>query len=271
MNRNYNNNTFCNNCGNYGHNYQNCKYPITSNGLIVFRCNDGEIQYLMIKRKDSLGFVEFMRGKYPLNNFDYIQNIFNEMTVDEKNRLLKFDFQELWNELWGDWIGNQYRNEERISQEKFNLLKNGIIINNNSYKMEDFVKKSDSNWIEPEWGFPKGRRNYQEKDLNCALREFEEETGISKNSIKIAINTIPYEEIFTGSNLKSYKHKYFLGYMKDIELLNENFQKTEVSEINWLNFEDCIKNIRYYNIEKIEILNKINYVLLNYRLYYGTN
>ena len=60
---------YCNNCGNYGHNYQNCKYPITSNGLIVFRCNDGEIQYLMIKRKDSLGFVEFMRGKYPLNNF----------------------------------------------------------------------------------------------------------------------------------------------------------------------------------------------------------
>jgi len=57
---------FCNNCGKNGHIFQNCKHPITSIGLICFRMYDNNIQYLMIKRKHSLGFVEFMRGKYPV-------------------------------------------------------------------------------------------------------------------------------------------------------------------------------------------------------------
>ena len=47
------------------------------------------------------------------------------------------------------------------------------------------INKSTTNWIETEWEFPKGRRNFQEKDLTCALREFEEETGCNKNSLKI--------------------------------------------------------------------------------------
>lgn len=271
MNKSVNNYLFCNNCGNIGHNYQNCKYPITSIGIVVFRFYNNEIQYLMIKRKDSLGFVEFMRGKYPLSNYNYIQNIFNEMTIDEKENIKNNDFDTLWNNLWGNWIGNQYRNEERISQEKFKILKEGITINNNLYTINNFMENSTTSWVNTEWGFPKGRRNYQEKDLNCALREFEEETGISKNEIKVAINVIPYEEIFTGSNLKSYKHKYYLGYMSNHEELNGNFQKTEVSEIAWLNYNNTIKNIRPYNYEKIEIIKKINKILLTYRLYDGTN
>ena len=39
------------------------------------------------------------------------------------------------------------------------------------------VKESQTNWLTPEWGFPKGRRNYQETDITCAYREFNEETG----------------------------------------------------------------------------------------------
>ena len=36
---------------------------------------------------------------------------------------------------------------------------------------------------EKEWGFPKGRRNFQEKDIVCGIREFEEETGYNINDI----------------------------------------------------------------------------------------
>ena len=35
----------------------------------------------MIRRKDSLGYVDFMRGKYPLFNQRYLLNIINEMTI----------------------------------------------------------------------------------------------------------------------------------------------------------------------------------------------
>ena len=68
---------------------------------------------------------------------------------------------------------------------------------------------------------PKGRRNYKEKDLECALREFEEETGISSLRLNVVENVLPFEETFIGTNHKSYKHKYFLAYLND----NKNYDK----------------------------------------------
>ena len=47
----------------------------------------------------------------------------------------------------------------------------------------------------PEWGFPKGRRNLYEKDLNCALREFSEETGYSSKSINLIESLVCFPEI----------------------------------------------------------------------------
>ena len=261
------NNNFCNNCANAGHNYQSCKYPITSIGLIAFRYFNSEMQYLMIQRKDSLGFVEFMRGKYPIHNIEYIQNIFNEMTVSEKERIRTKSFDDLWNDLWGKWIGTNYRGEERISREKHKSLKDGIMNKNIIYDVDYFINNSNTSWVDAEWGFPKGRRNFQEKDLNCAMREFEEETGISKMDVKLALNMVPYEEVFTGSNLKSYKHKYFLGYINETIELTNNYQKTEVCEVKWLNYEDSIQKIRPYNVEKKQVLEKIKNVLQNFRLY----
>lgn len=259
---------FCNNCGKNGHLFHNCRQPITSIGIIAFRPSIKGVQFLMIRRKDSLGFVDFMRGKYPLNNENYIKTIINEMTIDEKKRLCSQDFNKLWKNLWGEFIGIQYRGEEKISKEKFYALKEGIKVNNKEYNLDSLVKNSTKNWVDTEWGFPKGRRNYQEKDLTCALREFEEETGYNKSGVKIIQNILPYEEIFTGSNMKSYKHKYYLAYMKieNTESISD-FQKTEVSKLDWLTYEECLSAIRPYNLEKREIINKVNTILQEYRLY----
>ena len=85
--------------------------------------------------------------------------------------------------MWGKFSNNQYRQEEKSSSEKFNDLKEGVYdIHTNKYiYISRFIKnESKTNWDEPEWGFPKGRRNYQEKDMICAIREFEEETGYQK-------------------------------------------------------------------------------------------
>ena len=73
----------CNNCGMCGHLFYNCKKPIMSFGIICYRIIDNEIQYLMIRRKDSLGYVDFLRGKYNQNNDFHLRNIIKEMTVTE--------------------------------------------------------------------------------------------------------------------------------------------------------------------------------------------
>jgi len=260
---------FCNNCGKQGHLYHRCKKPISSIGVIAFRKKKNEeniFEYLMICRKDTLGFVDFMRGKYPLFNKFYISNIIDEMTLDEKKRLLNNDFKTLWENLWGNFVGCQYRGEEKMSYEKFEKIKDGITTKNSNFNLENLIKESKTQWNQPEWGFPKGRRNYQENDMNCALREFMEETGFVKGQIKIIQNLMPFEEIFTGSNMKSYKHKYFVGYIKNSASPINDFQKSEVSDLKWRTLDKCLEMIRPYNLEKKEVIKSIDNVLHNYRL-----
>jgi len=259
---------FCNNCGNKGHLCYQCRQPITSVGIIVFRKNEkGMREYLMIRRKDSIGYVEFLRGKYNIYSKIYLMNIISEMTLEEKQRLLDNDFDTLWNQLWGDDINTQYRGEEKISRDKFELLKTGILINSKEYSLESLIKESNTKWSETEWGFPKGRHNNQEKDLLCALREFEEETGYSRDLINIVQNILPLEEIFTGSNYKSYKHKYFIAFMEEGSYNSSLFQFTEVSKMEWKTYDDAMNLIRPYNLEKKNILTRVENILNTYKLY----
>ena len=55
---------YCNNCGLNTHSLYQCKLPILSTGIIGVDYNSKPIKYLMICRKDSLGYVDFIRGKY---------------------------------------------------------------------------------------------------------------------------------------------------------------------------------------------------------------
>jgi hypothetical protein len=78
---------------------------------------------------------------------------------------------------------------------------------------------------------------------------------------------LPFEEIFIGSNHKSYKHKYFLAYMSDNENFLDNYQTSEVSKIEWKTLDECLNSIRPYNLEKKNLIININKVLQEYRLY----
>lgn len=258
---------FCNNCGKTGHAFHQCRFPITSIGIIAFKNTKEGVKYLMIRRKDTLGYVDFMRGKYPINNKNYLNNIINEMTVEEKNNIVKKTFNELWKELWGENIGIQYRIEENTSKGKFDSLKVGITNGKQFFNLNTLVQESTTNWNETEWGFAKGRRNYQEKDISCALREFQEETGYSKNSINIIQNLVPFEEIFTGSNYKSYKHCYYVANIsEDVHPMND-FQKSEVSKMEWFTIDEALRSIRPYNTEKISVLLRVDKIINKFRLY----
>ena len=241
----------CNNCGLMGHLFYNCKKPIMSFGIICYRIKDNKIEYLMIRRKDSLGYVDFLRGKYNQYNDYNLSNIISEMTSNEimdiKNRTYSF----LWNKLWN-------KKDEKFDKkimEKFNFVKE------NKLHLFDINNKK---WNEPEWGFPKGRRNHKENDFDCSMREFEEETGYKRCKLKILKNIGYFEETFTGSNLKSYKHKYYLCNIEHKDSINtENFQKSEIGDMQWFTYEECNEKIRDYNFEKKDMLKKINSILNN--------
>mgnify|MGYP006216293235 CR=1 FL=1 len=69
----------CLNCGFYGHGIRTCNYPITSYGIMCYMKTDEKIKYLMIQRKDSLCYIELLRGKFDINNINYVQILFDKV------------------------------------------------------------------------------------------------------------------------------------------------------------------------------------------------
>ena len=262
----------CNNCGKQGHIFNQCKMPIVSYGIVLFRSSLRGIEYLMIRRKDTFGYIDFIRGKYSPYNISQIQELVNQMSIYEKEQILSEKFIDLWNKMWGETSNVQYKGEDTVSSKKLETIRSGVTVDDEFYNLKTIIESSSTSWKETEWEFPKGRRNNKEKDLDCAMREFEEETGISKEKIIVIENVMPFEEIFIGTNHKSYKHKYFLAYINDNnnndneECLN-NFQITEVSKLEWKTLDECLSSIRPYNLEKKDLIININKVLQEYRLY----
>lgn len=191
------------------------------------------------------------------------------MTLDERLNIINKNksFDDLWAQLWMKKETKQYHNEYDVSKKKFNKLKKGIFYNNTFISLETIHNNNEINWLEPEWGFPKGRRNLKETNLECAIREFEEETSIKRNNFDILLQINPIEEIFSGTNNIRYKHIYYVAVAKDnvkdnFKIDKNNFnQVTEISTIKWHKFKEGFESIRNYNIEKRNVLEKVNRLL----------
>ena len=226
----------------------NIKIPIMSYGLIAFTYNNNEIQYIIINKKNTVGFCEIVKGTYDKSNIELsLCNVVDILTKQEVNILLTKDYDDIWKYMWN-------KNMDINSKELF--LKNKDII----FKL---LKEKQDYWLETEWEFPKGRKNYQEKEIDCAIREFSEETGIVSDKIKIIHNVTPFEEMYIGTNLNYYKHKYFLGYIPYSDIDLSNFQKQEVKNIKLFNYIEALENIRHYHISKKECLKNANYIINN--------
>ena len=281
----------CANCGGYGHGFRNCNHPVISHGVICYRfCYDPETnaispRYLMVQRKDSLCYVEFIRGKYDLQNKDYILKLFENMTENERDRIMTSDFDTLWNDMWCRRDGEKsectrsFSKEMRDSTEKFNMLKKGFYIklaDSNDmimFNLDYITKNTSTKYTDTEWGFPKGRRNIAENDMTCALREFTEETGIPYKSIKVCNDIKPIEEVFVGSNKIRYKHVYYIGRYVSYSLDNgvslpnlynpsNKTQSKEVKDVQWFTYQEAQNLIRDHNVERKELFKRLNNMIM---------
>jgi 8-oxo-dGTP pyrophosphatase MutT (NUDIX family) len=266
----------CTNCGESGHIFRNCPAPVTSYGIIAVRFPELSVsasssisnlpvhytnmEFLLIQRKDSLSFLEFMRGKYSHLDENYISMLMLNMTKGEQQRLLTLTFDELWKDMWGGTSSvKSHKNNYETSERKYQLMKP---------RMAEFVEKYPSKWDEPEWGFPKGRRNPYESDIVCAIREFQEETGLQRDDFKVIQNTGCLTETFFGSNHVHYCHKYYFAICQPntvVELNTNNDTMTrEIGAIKWCTLDEAISKIRPDNIEKQEILLKAGRIMKNF-------
>lgn len=348
-NRNSFNISYCSNCGYKGHVYKECPEPKISLGIIAFSYDNSikdlsrRYKYLLICRKHTLGFVDFIRGKYNLLNVNYLKKLIDQLTNYEKQIVMEKSFLELWNILWFSKDttrgincikSNKQRKEYYIAENKFNTLRNGYniinnkikqtfkILNNDVNELENsdlsssnsnsnsdseenenynfkneinnfynvfnrqdtekddntstfislgkLIKQSKTKWDTPEWGFPKGRRNLKESNLECSKREFMEETGLLKTDFNVYYNISTLEESFLGTNNIPYKNIYYIGNVKEPVSLSINMDKkcqaSEVSELGFYDLDTCLEKIRPYNKEKIKILLEANKIISTHRL-----
>jgi 8-oxo-dGTP pyrophosphatase MutT (NUDIX family) len=254
------NNSQCSNCHKTGHLYKDCNEPHTSYGIICY-CNiDGENKLILIRRRDTIGFIEFLRGKYEPHDEDYIVQLMNMMTTFEKELIKNHkNFDELRNAQGMTRENTINMTEYNNSQKKYNQL----ILGN---RIDSLLEQSVVSWDTPEWGIPKGRKNPRESPKCCAVREFYEETGLTDNDITLHSNIKPLEEVYTGINGIQYKHiYYFAKYINDNRTLSidpDNFIQTiEISDIMWGNFQMAFSMIRPYHKDKINIIKKALQIL----------
>jgi 8-oxo-dGTP pyrophosphatase MutT (NUDIX family) len=292
---------YCSNCGKYGHILKKCTESITSLGVICAKFDNlpikeesfnrflssryidienynfshidniskldyfkKNIKFLMIQRKHSLSYIEFIRGKYDIKNIDKLSMLFKNMCPEEITKISCLNFDDLWNNLW------QQTSKTKTFQKEFKASKvlfEKLISTNEIYNLIKVIPDYDT----PEWGFPKGRRNIFEKNLDCALRELEEETSLKNNKFNILHNINCVNEEYIASNNVQYKHLYYLGYMSADTIPDDYFEDInnyEVAKVKWCSWDEANSIIRDYYHEKIKVINMVYFLFLNLYIEY---
>lgn len=92
----------------------------------------------------------------------------------------------------------------------------------------------------PSWGFPRGKISKDESDVDCALRELDEETGFDASDLI-------QEDVFVERTIKGKNYKIFI-----IKGVPEDFHfapkvRYEISEIRWMDIKYLTKAIKSTN------------------------
>jgi 8-oxo-dGTP pyrophosphatase MutT (NUDIX family) len=227
---------------------------------------NNEYRMLMINRNHSIAFMEFIRGKYDVENEAYIYSLFEKMTLREINIVCSnSDFTQIRKDM--NFYNNnnkKFKQEYDTAKLKFNYIsKLGIlsnILNKINFKYhttfelghycgpppglgnekeyydalyEKLAMENPENlYKETEWLFPKGKREDKETDLKTALREFYEETGIHYKYLNVFKNIVPIEHNFVGLNGIEYRNIYFIAELNTIPKNVKFRYNTETYEID---------------------------------------
>jgi 8-oxo-dGTP pyrophosphatase MutT (NUDIX family) len=229
---------------------------VLSVGIMAFSSDFEKI--LLVRRKDSMAYVEFIRGKYKPKDTKYLQFLLESMTKEEQMILsMTLSFEELWSKLWIIKTSKSFTKNFEIAKQKFY----GCIHKIREW-IPEFQRHSPPKYrLEPEWGIPKGRKNRYESNIHCALREFEEETGIITRSgscefileYPITLGSAPSLEIcYLGTNCIHYKlivypaicYREIVG----IDPLNKH-QQREISAVEWTSLELAKKRLQGIEID----------------------
>lgn len=178
---------------------------VMSYGVACVRKNPNTQCYevLMIKKRHTYAFIEFVRGIYDPYKDQDLEYMFECMTITEKSMIQIRNFSTLWNYCNGEPTKNSDRAVYARALRKYTML---------SERGGEIISRLLSNTKNATllWEIPKGRPNKKETPLCSAVREFEEETGLDTNAYRILFDEGTIEYSFTDCGVK-YKYVYYLA------------------------------------------------------------
>jgi 8-oxo-dGTP pyrophosphatase MutT (NUDIX family) len=221
-------------------------------------------------------------GKYKKNDDKYLKYLFNNMSFSEKIDIISMQFSQMWYRVWLNnpekyfnitdvYKSTNFSNcpiEERFTNAEINKIyyekKNKFEANfsyDNGKRLRTLIQQSTDSEIL--WEIPKGGKNKKdnslfETDIECAIREFYEETRIDYTKYNLLYNVKPVIDSFVDDNV-NYQSIYYIAALKDnnkltnphIDFRNFN-QITEVEQIKWVSLPE----VKFLNLSK-PIHNKI--------------
>lgn len=220
-------------------------HPITSFGIILFHIVDkkvdqnipsnvknGEMVFLFARRNHTISYSNFVLGLLPRTTSE-MKRYISLMSLDEKKILNTInDFSRLWN--------NVVKEGGRFGRNKFRA---SIIFERNCRTYSTELADLNHSLPEAPWGFPKGRKNFDETEIACAEREFVEETCISTNEFKIY--PIKYRDDYIGTDGKYYRSIYYVAQCHQIkpfdyktDSLGRRYIAPETGELIWSQLGD---------------------------------
>lgn len=234
--------------------------PIASYGIILYYEDESKVKhYLIAQRRDSIEYSDFIRSQSSLTD---LYRWISLMTPDERNRIYNNinNFDVLWYDVMGKHV---YNNRSLYNKSKMRFIKN------KNYIMRTLCLFNYTSSIHnPIWVFPKGRKSNKmvETDIQCAFREFHEETSFSLNKINHKImNEEPVSEYYIGTNSKKYCTHYFIVKIDEKLIFKYiNIQSPfeyrrlsisdEILDLKWVIFSEASN---YLNPSKVNILYNI--------------
>ena len=200
--------------------------------------SDKEKEKILIdKLKDRIEEIEKM-GKIPdireiaISGVDLINSGFEAKEIGKiKN--------EVYNLILGEELENEKEAVISYLSEKYNLGKFkqekscGAVVYNPKKHSFLIIKMLNGNW-----GFPKGHTEDQETDIQTAIREVMEETGINieiLDGFKKSIKYIPFPEVLK-------EVIFFIGITEEEKV---TIDKDEIEDYMWCSYEEALKMITY--------------------------
>jgi len=213
-----------------------------SYGIILY--NKISKKYVIVKRKDSLCFLNIICGSYKTN--EHFKILLKKINHEELEIL-----KDINNEL-------EYKNLFYQLGYKYYDIKQYYKFKINKIYLEDIpISINDKR----DWNFSKGKKNNKyECEINTAFREFYEETGLNLlNCNDLELTNLNYYCITFNLLNKYYISKFYICIVENEYHIFDN-DKIEVSEVQWVNFDE-LKIL--LNIDNDELDNRINEYIEN--------